>query len=106
MIELQPLPCKPVCDEKFHAHGVHLHPTFTAPPVESTFEIGSEVVEIFCGSSQPFGAPSLMFDRILTATLSGDKISTTGVKQEYLEFALPPNSLDSHQTQKQDEISE
>ena len=47
-----------------------------------------------------------MFDRVLTATLSGEKISTTGVTQGYLELALLPNSIDSHQTQKQDEISD
>ena len=46
-----------------------------------------------------------MFDRVLTATLSGEKNFTTGVTQGYLELA-PPNSLDSHQTQKQDEISD
>ena len=42
-------------------------------------------------------APSLMFDRILNATLS--QVSTTGVTQENLELPLLPNSLDSHQTQ-------
>ena len=47
-----------------------------------------------------------MLDRVLTATLSGEKIFTTGVTQGYLELAPPPNSLDSHQTQKQDEISD
>ena len=44
------------------------------------------------------GAPSLMFDRILNATLS-DKVSTTGVTQENLELPLTPNSFDSHQTE-------
>ena len=67
-------------------------------------------MEIFCGSSQPFkqrrGARSLMSDKVLTATLSGEKVSTTGVTQGNLELALPPNSLESHQTQKQDEISD
>ena len=41
-----------------------------------------------------------MFDRILNATLSEEKVSTNGVTQENLEIHLPPNSLDSHQTQK------
>ena len=40
-----------------------------------------------------------MFDRILNATLS-EKISTPGVRQENLNFSLPPHSLDSHQKQK------
>ena len=44
------------------------------------------------------GALSLMFDRILNATLS-EKVSTTGVIQENLEFPLLLNSFDSHQTQ-------
>ena len=44
------------------------------------------------------GAPSLMFDEILNATLS-EKLSITGVTQENLELPLPPISLDSHQTQ-------
>ena len=45
------------------------------------------------------GAPSLIFDRILNATLS-EKASTTGVTQENLELSLPPPPLDSHQAQK------
>ena len=44
------------------------------------------------------GALSLIFDRILNATLS-EKVSITGVTQENLEFSLLPHSLDSHQTQ-------
>ena len=45
-----------------------------------------------------------MFDRIANATLS-EEVSTTEVTQENLKLPLPPNSLDSHQTQKlQDEI--
>ena len=59
-----------------------------------------------CGSSQIVKAvccfrrraPLLMFDGILNATLS-QEVSTTGVTQENLELPLPPNSLDSHQTQ-------
>ena len=43
------------------------------------------------------GALSLMFDRILDATLS-EKVSTTGVTQENLELSLLPHALDSHQT--------
>ena len=50
-------------------------------------------MEIFCGSSQPFkqrrGAPSLMSDKVLTTTLSGEKVSTTGVTQGNLELNLP-----------------
>ena len=38
-----------------------------------------------------------MFNRILNATLSA--VSTTRITRENLEFPLPPNSLDSHQTQ-------
>ena len=44
------------------------------------------------------GAPSLMFDRLLNATLS-EKVSTIGVTQENLELPLLPDSLDPHQTQ-------
>ena len=40
-----------------------------------------------------------MFDRILSATLSREKISTTGVTQGNLELHLPPVSPNSHQTQ-------
>ena len=47
-----------------------------------------------------------MFDRVLTATLSREKVYTNGVTQGNLELALPPNSLDSHQTQKPDEMSD
>ena len=65
-------------------------------------------VELFCGNSQRVnsvgcfrrGATSLMFDGILNATLSEEPY-TTGVKQGNLELSLPPNSLDSHQIQKQ-----
>ena len=65
-------------------------------------------VELFCGNSQRVnsvgcfrrGATSLMFDGILNATLSEEPY-TTGVKQGNLEHSLPPNSLDSHQIQKQ-----
>ena len=44
------------------------------------------------------GAGSLMFDGILNVTPS-EEVSTTGVTQENLKLPLPPNSLDSHQTQ-------
>ena len=65
-------------------------------------------MELFCTSSQRSksvgcvrrGAPSLMFNGILNVTLSGE-VSTTGVTQGNLEFSLRPDSLDSHQTQKQ-----
>ena len=39
---------------------------------------------------------SLMFDRILNATLSEEKVSTTRVTEGNLELPLSPNSLDSH----------
>ena len=65
-------------------------------------------MELFCGNSQCIkpvgcfhkGAPSLMFDGILNVTLS-EEVSTTGVTHGNHELLLPPNSLDSHQTQKQ-----
>ena len=65
-------------------------------------------MELFCGNSQRVkpvgcfrrGAPSLMFDGILNVTLS-EEVSTVGVTQENPELHLPPNFLDSHQTQKQ-----
>ena len=46
-----------------------------------------------------------MFDGILNATLSEEKVSTTWLTQENLELPLPPNSLDSHQTQNNKMIS-
>ena len=63
----------------------------------------------FCTNSQRVktvgcfhrGAPSLMFDRVLNATLSEEKVSFTGVTQGNVELLLPSNSLDSHQTQQQ-----
>ena len=42
-------------------------------------------------------APSLMFDGILNVSLP--EVSITRVTKENLEFPLPPNSLDSRQTQ-------
>ena len=39
-----------------------------------------------------------MFDGILNKTPS-EEVSTTGVTQENFELPLPPNSLDSYQTQ-------
>ena len=65
-------------------------------------------MELFCGNSEPVkpidcfrrGALSLMFDRFLKVTLC-EEDSTTGVTQGNLEHPLPPDSLDSHQTQKQ-----
>ena len=41
-----------------------------------------------------------MFDGILNGALS-EEVSTAGVTQGNLKLPLPPNSLDSHQTQKQ-----
>ena len=62
------------------------------------------MVGLFCGNSQRVkafgcfreGAVSLMFDRILNATLSEEKVSTTRVTEGNLELPLSPNSLDSH----------
>ena len=45
-----------------------------------------------------------MFARILNATLSQEKVSTTWVPQGNVELSLPPNSLDSHQTQNNNMI--
>ena len=42
------------------------------------------------------GAVSLMFHRIINATLSEEKVSTTVVTKGNLELPLPPNSIDSH----------
>ena len=50
-----------------------------------------KAVDCFCG-----GAVLLMFDRILNATLSEEKVSTTRVTEGNLELPLSPNSLDSH----------
>ena len=90
-------------------HAQHLQHLYPDLHLESGRK---SVVELFCENSQRvkavgcfrIGAPLLMFDRILNATLSDEEVTTTVVTQENLE--LPPNSLDSHQTQKQDEILE
>ena len=50
-----------------------------------------KAVGCFCG-----GAVSMMFDKILNATLSEEKVSTTRVTKGNLELPLSPNSLDSH----------
>ena len=42
------------------------------------------------------GALSLMFDEVLYATLSEEKISTIAVTQGNLELTLLPNSPDLH----------
>ena len=42
-----------------------------------------------------------MFDWVLNATLSKEKVSTNRVTQGNLELPLPLNSLRSHQTKKQ-----
>ena len=94
-------------------NSMHLQPTQT--PIYSTssrmriwnsvgslwwhFSDGFQIVDCFL-----IGAPSLMFDRILNATLSQDKLSTTWVPQGNVELSLPPNSLDSHQTQNNNMI--
>ena len=57
-----------------------------------------------CGNSQRVktvgcfrgGAVSLMFGRILNATLPEEKVSTTRVTEGNLELILSPNFLDSH----------
>ena len=105
---IQPLllPSAPACHYEFHALAVHPHPTLTVPPVRSALQSSQRsVVEPFSGNIQHVkavgcfcrGTWPLMFDRILTATLSKEKISATGVTQGNLEL-LPPVSPDSHQT--------
>ena len=67
------------------------------------------MVEPFCRISQNVkavgcfrrGVPSLMFDGIMEATLSKEKISTTGVTQRNLQLLLSPTSPYSHQAQIQ-----
>ena len=70
-------------------------------------------MELFCGNSQRVmaidcfcrGVPSLMFDGVQNVALSEEKVSTTAVTQGNLEILLAPNSIDLHQTKKQqDEI--
>ena len=89
-------------------NSMHLQPTQT--PIYSTssrMRIWNPVGSLWWHFSDRFqivgcflrGAPSLMFDRILNATLSQEKVSTTWVTQGNLELSLPPNSLDSHETQ-------
>ena len=41
-----------------------------------------------------------MFDGILNVSLS-EAVPTTEITQENLELSMPPDSLDSHQTQKE-----
>ena len=47
----------------------------------------------------------LMFNRILNATLSEEKVSTFGVTQGNLKLLLSTGSLDSYQTQNNKVIS-
>ena len=47
------------------------------------------------------GAPSLMFDEILSATLSKENISTIGDTQGNVELFFPPNSSVLHQAKIQ-----
>ena len=42
-----------------------------------------------------------MFDGVLNATLSEEKVFTAAVTQGNLELPLSPNSFDLHQTKKQ-----
>ena len=56
----------------------------------------AETANVDCFSR---GAPSLMFDAKCDALSAG--VSITGVIQGNLELPLPPNSLDSHQRQRQ-----
>ena len=69
------------------------------------------MVGLFCESSQRVKAvgcfrrtdPSLIFNGMLNVTLSEEKVSTIDVGNSGLP--LPPTSLDSHQTQiQQDDI--
>ena len=41
-----------------------------------------------------------MFDGVLNAALSEEKVSTTAFTQANLELVLPPNYLGLHQTKK------
>ena len=60
------------------------------------------MVELFCGNTVHVntvgsfrrGVPSLMFDGVLNATLSEEKVSSPGTRQGDLELLLPPNSPD------------
>ena len=68
----------------------HLHYGKPDPHLKSSQKC---VVELFCKNSQHVkvitcacrGAPLLMFERILNATLSEGEVSTTGVTQESLD---------------------
>ena len=65
-------------------------------------------MERFCRSNQRVKpvycfqreAASLMFDGFLNVTIC-EEVSTTGVIQGNLELPLPPDFLDSHQSQAQ-----
>ena len=46
-----------------------------------------------------------MFDGVLNGALSEEKVSTTAVTQGNLEIPLAPNSLNLHQTKKQQDKS-
>ena len=107
LIEPQPLPSTPWGYE-FHALPTsHIYSTSSQIRVwnlvkslrwsflAETVNLLRSLAVFFCG-----GAPSLMFDGVLNATLSEQKGSTTMVTIRNLELHLPANYLDLHQTKK------
>ena len=99
---------QPAATNSMHLQSTHLlnlHHPLSDPHLKSGRR---SAVQLFCGNSQHVnpvdcfrrGVPSLMFDGFLYVTLC-EEISTTGITQGNLELPLPPDSLDSHQTQEQ-----
>ena len=114
LIEPQPLPWTPACGYQFHVLAVHPSPNFTSLLFGSAFGIQFEVYDgsLHYGNSQCVkpvhcfsrGAPSLIFDEFLNVTRC-EEVSATGVTQGNFELPLPPDSLELHHTQRQqDEI--
>ena len=99
--------CAPAFGYEFYSwqstHTPHSQHLQSDPHLQSSWK---SVVEPFCGNSQHIkivgcfrrGTLLLMFNGILSATLSKEKISTTGVTQGNLELLLPPFFPVSHQT--------
>ena len=113
LIKPQPLPCTLACGYQYDVLAVYPPPTptqiySTSIWIRISNPVGCLRWSFFCRNSQRVrpvgcfrrGASSLVSDAIRNVTQS-EEFSTTRVTQEYLELPRPPNSLESHQTQKQ-----
>ena len=84
----QLLHCISTCGFNIHALAIYLHLSFTAPPVGGAFGVQSNIYhEVFLAEIVNVLRPVAAF--------------ATRVAQRNLGLPLSPNSLDLHQTQKE-----